>query len=272
MTDAHDTGRHVHDGEERGEPFGLVLSDVQVEEVLRRIAGDREGGLHEFLLTRASRMEQPQTTREEEPAAHAPKLSLSVLRALAILRFLSQHDGEQPLYDIARGVQETTSTTHRYLRTFKRISLVEQSETTRKYRLVATDIADHRPRPSTRRTVMVALSPAQIEEVLEGVVRQSRDRLRGFLIGRKGRLEQLGPLRDRDLPDDREISRSSLRALLIVRFLFLEDGVRPLYAIAPGVGLSPSTTHRYLATLKHVGLVEQIEATQEYRLATGAEA
>jgi hypothetical protein len=267
MTDAHDTGRHTHAGD-RGGPVRLVLSDAQVEEVLRRVAGDREGGLHELLLTHASRIERLHTTRRENPA-RAPKLSLSLLRALTILRFLSQHDFEQPLYDIARGVAGTTSTTSRYLRTLKKVGLIEQSKQTRKYRLAATPMskAPGEPPAVGQHPARITLGDAQIEEVLQSAIQQSRGGLRGFLVGRTGRLEQLGPLRDRDLPDDREISRSLLRALLIVRFLFLGGGVQPLYAIAPGVGLSQSTTHRYLATLKHVRLVEQIDATHEYRLA-----
>jgi hypothetical protein len=253
-------------------PMTLALSDAQVEEVLRGVAGAREGRLREFLLTHASRMEQLHTTGEEDPA-YDPKLSRSLMRALAILRFLSLEGGEQQLCAIARGVKGTTSTTCRYLRTFKKIGLVEQSEETRKYRLaVARKTKTDRTLSVGGRLVKVALNDEQVEEVLRGAVRESRGGLRGFLVGRGGRLEQLGPLRAGVLEDDPQISRSLLRALLIVRFLFLENGVRPLYAIAPGVGLRQSTTHRYLATLKHVRLVEQIDATQEYRLADDTKA
>jgi DNA-binding transcriptional ArsR family regulator len=247
-----------------GEPARLVLTDAQVEEVLRGIAGGRQGGLHGFLLAQASRLEQINTSREKGMA----KLSLSLLRALMILRFLAL-EGEQPLCDIACGVEGTPSTTRRYLTTLKKVGLIEQSEATRTYRLATTPRKKaHRPPSAIVDSARVALCDTQVEEVLRGIAQTEQGGLRGLLVGRTGRLEQLGPLRDRDLPEDPELSRSLLRALLIIRFLFLADRTQPLYAIAPGVGLSHSTTHRYLMTLKQVGLVEQIEATQKYRLAS----
>lgn len=194
-------------------------------------------------------------------------------RAFAILRFLSFEEGERPLSDIARGVEGTTSTTHRYLTTLKKIGLIDRLDVSRKYLLATAPEKKSRRSPQVGKFARVALCDGQVEKVLRAVVqekREGRHGLRGFLVGRTGRLEQLGPLRDTDLPDDPGISRSLLRGLLIVRFLFLARSVRPLYAIAPGVGLSPATTHRYLATLKHVRLVEQIEATHKYRLATDA--
>jgi DNA-binding transcriptional ArsR family regulator len=252
-----------------GEPARLVLTDAQVEEVLRGIAGGRQGGLHGFLLAQASRLEQVNTSREKG-VANGRKLSLSLLRALMILRFLAL-EGEQPLCDIAGGVEGTPSTTRRYLTTLKKVGLIEQSEATRTYRLAMTlKKKAHRQPPAMVDSARVALCDVQVEEVLRGIAQTEQGGLRGLLVGRTGRLEQLGPLRDRDLPDDPELSRSLLRALLIIRFLFLAGRTQPLYAIAPGVGLSHSTTHRYLMTLKQVGLVEQIEATQKYRLASWA--
>jgi DNA-binding IclR family transcriptional regulator len=74
--------------------------------------------------------------------------------------------------------------------------------------------------------------------------------------------------REDDLPDDRGISRSLLRALMILRFLFMAAGDQQIYDISTGVRLSHSTTHRYLATLKQVVLVEQSKS-RKYRLAKG---
>jgi hypothetical protein len=234
---------------------------------LASVAGPREGGLHDFLLVHTSRMERLNTAGAQVQTDH-PKLSLSLLRALMILRFLSVEGGGQPLHGIARGVEATTSTTHRYLKTFKRIGLIEQAEGTRAYRLATPRASKTRGQSASRgQPASIALNDEQVEDVLRSITREQRQ-LRGFLVGRAGRLERLGPLRDRNLPDDLEISRSLLRALLILRYLFLKDDVQPLFAIAPAVGLANSTTHRYLATLKHVKLVEQIEATQEYRIAT----
>jgi DNA-binding IclR family transcriptional regulator len=52
---------------------------------------------------------------------------------------------------------------------------------------------------------------------------------------------------------------------MILRFLFTEASDQQVYDISTGVGLSHSTTHRYLATLKQVGLVEQSKS-RKYRL------
>jgi hypothetical protein len=278
MTDAHhidrtaSTGKDPREFSAAGEPFRLALSDAQIEEVLRGADGADGGGLHGFLLARAGRTDQLSMARSEELASEE-KLSLSVLRAFAILQFLSFEGEERPVSDIAWGVEGTTSTTHRYLTTLKKIGLIDQLDVSRKYLLATAPDKKTRGAPQVGKFPRLALSlcDEQVEQVLRAVVqekREGRHGLRGFLVGRAGRLEQLGPLRDKDLPDDPGISRSLLRGLLIVRFLFLAGAVQPLYAIAPGVGLSPATTHRYLATLKHVRLVEQVEATHKYRLAT----
>jgi DNA-binding transcriptional ArsR family regulator len=274
MTDARAIDRHAWEKQGQpvqvGEPVRLVLSSAQVEEVLRGVSGDAGGGLHEFLLTHAGRLEQLNTAGGQKKGKD-PMLHLSLLRALAILRFLSLGDGEKSLYDIARGVEGTPSTTRRYLTTLKKIGLIDQSEETRAYRLaVAPKRKPRRARRGAYVSARVVLCDAQVQAVLRSVVQEGQGGLHGFLVSRTG-LEQLGPLRDSELPDDPHISRSLLRALLIVRFLFLEGGVQPLIVIARGVGLSSSTTHRYLATLKQVRLVERI-AAHGYRLATDAQA
>jgi hypothetical protein len=274
MTDFRAIGENTWEKEgqpaQAGEPVRLVLSNAQVEEVLRGVAGADGSGLHGLLLAHAGRLEQLDTAGGRETGKD-PMLSLSLLRALAILRFLSLQDGEKRLYDIARGVEETPSTTRRYLTTLKKIGLIEQSEETRAYLLAV--VPKQKPRRARRGTSVgakIVLCDAQVQAVLGSVVREGRSGLRGFLVSRTG-LEQLGPLTDSELPDDPQISRSLLRALLIVRFLFLEGGLQPLTVIAQGVGLRSSTTHRYLATLKQVRLVEQV-AAYGYRLATDARA
>lgn len=251
-----------------GEPVRIVLSDGQVEEVLRGLAGVHRGGLHGFLLTRAGHLGQL-SSEEEEPWSD-PRLSQSVLRGLHILRFLSLKDTEQSLYAIARGVQGTPSTTRRYLATLKQVGLVEQSETNRKYRLASTpERTDHGGASAAAEHVKVVLSRAQVEQVLRSAKEARGSELHGFLLARTGHLKQLkSHAREDELPDDLGVSRSLLRALMILRFLFLEAGDQQIYDISTGVRLSHSTTHRYLATLKQAGLVEQSKS-RKYRLPKG---
>jgi predicted transcriptional regulator len=251
-----------------GEPVRIVLSNGQVEEVLRGVAGVHGGGLHGFLLARAGHLEQLST--EEEEQLSDPKLSQSLLRAFLILRFLSLNDTEQSLYTIAREVQGTPSTTRRYLGTLRQVGLVEQSETNRKYRVASAPLpADDSESATADRRVRVALSRAQVEQVRRSVTDAQRSELRGFLLARTGLLTRLkSPAREDELPDDPGVSRSLLRALMILRFLFMEVGDQRISAISTGVGLSHSTIHRYLTTLKQVELVEQSQS-RKYRLARG---
>jgi predicted transcriptional regulator len=257
--------RHI---DRPAEHVRLALSQAQQEEMLRGIAGPHGGGLPAFLLARVGHLEQ--LSAAEEESTNGPRLSQSLLQALTILRFLSLAGGEQGVYEVARGVEGTPSTTRRYLVTLKQIGLVERSEETYKYRLATAPEKKARRRSSAvgEPVVRIVLCDAQVQEVLRGVAGSHGGGLRGFLLARTGPMEQLGEVRDGELPDDSGISRSLLRALMILRFLYLEGGVQQLYAIAPAVGLSHSTTHRYLGTLIQVGLVERIEETREYRLAT----
>jgi predicted transcriptional regulator len=251
-----------------GEPVRIVLSDGQVEEVLRGLAGVHGGGLHGFLLTRAGRLGQ--LSAEEEDPWSGPGLSQSVLRGLLILHFLSLKDTEQTLYAIARGVQGTPSTTRRYLATLKQVGLVEQSATNRKYRPASTpERADRGDASAATEYIRVVLSRAQVEQVLHSVKEARGSELHGFLLAGTGHLKTLkSHAREDGLPGDRGISRSLLRALMILRFLFLKAGDQQIYDISTGVRLSHSTTHRYLATLKQVGLVEQSKS-RKYRLPKG---
>jgi predicted transcriptional regulator len=261
-------------GEEHGRPspagesVRIVLSDGQVEEVLRGLAGVHGGGLHGFLLTHAGHLGQLSDAEEERWSDS--KLSRSVLRGLHILRYLSLKDNGQSLFAIARGVQGTPSTTRRYLATLKQVGLVEQSEPSRKYRLAYTpERTDHGGASAAAEHVKVVLSREQVEQVLHGVKEARGSELHGFLLARTGHLKKLeSHAREDELPDDRGVSRSLLRALMILRFLFTEASDQQIYDISIGVRLSHSTTHRYLATLKHVGLVEQSKS-RKYRLPKG---
>jgi hypothetical protein len=65
---------------------------------------------------------------------------------------------------------------------------------------------------------------------------------------------------------NRRLSRSLLAGLYVLSCFPLEDAVG-VAELANMVGMSVSTTHRYVSTLTAMGLLEQDTATRKYRLA-----
>ncbi len=65
--------------------------------------------------------------------------------------------------------------------------------------------------------------------------------------------------------ENRRLSHSTLRALLVLLALPADGTPRSLKQVANAVGLTPSTTHRYLATWLAVGLLEQSPTSRRYR-------
>jgi DNA-binding MarR family transcriptional regulator len=69
----------------------------------------------------------------------------------------------------------------------------------------------------------------------------------------------------RALMDDERLSRSLLRALLVL-VSFPPDGAdRALSDVAHDLHMSPSTTHRYISTFVEVGLLERDPASRRYK-------
>jgi hypothetical protein len=67
------------------------------------------------------------------------------------------------------------------------------------------------------------------------------------------------------LKDDATCSRSTLRALLVLAAFPVDGSERELSDVARQLGLSPSTTHRYIGTWMLVGLLEQDPRSRRYR-------
>lgn len=68
------------------------------------------------------------------------------------------------------------------------------------------------------------------------------------------------------LSDSPRLSRSLLLGLLVLA-TFPADGTSlAVTDVASKLGMSPSTTHRYMTTLLAVGLLEQDARTRRYRL------
>lgn len=66
--------------------------------------------------------------------------------------------------------------------------------------------------------------------------------------------------------DDDRLSRSLLLGLRVLS-CFSDGEYKGVAEIAKTLGMSPSTTHRYISTLLAVGLLEQDASTRQYRLA-----
>lgn len=66
---------------------------------------------------------------------------------------------------------------------------------------------------------------------------------------------------------DARLSNSALRAVLILGSFPYDGTERTLAEVADELGVSRSTTHRYLATWMAIGLLEQDPRTRRYRRA-----
>jgi hypothetical protein len=128
--------------------------------------------------------------------------------------------------------------------------------------------ADAARRPSAE-LVSLELTQAQVEAIIRATADAhgpSLNLLLSGLITEQAISE--GTLEDRyseELESGR-LSHSLFRGLLILAlFISGEDG-RGVVEVARQLGLSPSTTHRYMTTLVAFGLLVQDPATRKYRL------
>jgi hypothetical protein len=67
--------------------------------------------------------------------------------------------------------------------------------------------------------------------------------------------------------DDRRLSRSLLSGLLVLSCFPLDGGYLGIADLAGMLDMNASTTHRYVATLLAVGLLDRDPATRRYRIA-----
>jgi hypothetical protein len=109
--------------------------------------------------------------------------------------------------------------------------------------------------------VSVTLSAAQVAEV----VRQARDGVGSVAavlagLGDVPELEAvMGPLLG-----DATYSQSTLRAALMLAAFPIDGSDRELTDVARELGLSPSTTHRYVVTWEALGLLERDPRSRRY--------
>jgi hypothetical protein len=117
--------------------------------------------------------------------------------------------------------------------------------------------------------VCLELTEAQVESVIRATADArgpSLSLLLSGLITEQAISE--GSLEDRysaELESGR-LSHSLFRGLLILALFISGEEGRGVVEVARQLGLSPSTTHRYMTTLVAFGLLVQDPATRKYRL------
>jgi hypothetical protein len=128
--------------------------------------------------------------------------------------------------------------------------------------------------------IAIALSQAQIEQVIRSAGQARNGTMSSLLVaaldnahsapgGDRGThsssLHDATQLALSDALSDPQLSQSLLRGLAILSCFGPERPWRAIIDLAKELEMSPSTTHRYVKTLRAVGLLEQNPATREYR-------
>lgn len=126
--------------------------------------------------------------------------------------------------------------------------------------------------------VSITLSPVQIEQVMR-LAGQSRNGTVSNLLlaaldnayrpdgGAEGSasLQKATQEALAEAINDPQLSQSLLRGLAILSSYGPDRPWRAIIDLAQQLEMSPSTTHRYVKTLRAVGLLEQNPSTREYR-------
>jgi predicted transcriptional regulator len=141
---------------------------------------------------------------------------------------------------------------------------------------------------SNGESISITLSPAQVDQVVRAAAQGStpsfsalisttlntrrleaeREAVRPSEGGRNG-----GTADERNTPkgyfptyEDARLSRSLLRGLSVLTCFGPENEERGIIELADLLGMSPSTTHRYVSTLVELGLLERSTRSRKYRL------
>lgn len=136
--------------EDNNDDISITLSPIQVEQVMRSASKTNNGTVSNLLLAaldnahdppQGSRRRAYDLQRASQEALNAaledPQLSQSLLRGLSVLSCYGPDRPWRPIIELANQLGMSPSTTHRYVKTLKRVGLMEQDPTTREYRPVA---------------------------------------------------------------------------------------------------------------------------------------
>jgi len=126
--------------------------------------------------------------------------------------------------------------------------------------------------------IAIALSPAQVEQVIRSAGYASNGTVSSLLVaaldnahttsngdGTRKSLHEETQVALASALGDTQLSQSLLRGLAILSCFGPDRPWRAIIDLAKELGMSPSTTHRYVKTLRAVGLLEQNPTTREYR-------
>jgi hypothetical protein len=127
--------------------------------------------------------------------------------------------------------------------------------------------------------ISITLSPVQVEQVMRAASKNPNGTVSNLLLaaldtahqppsggGRQAyNLKRAAQEALNAALDDPQLSQSLLRGLSVLSCYGPDRPWRPIIDLAGQLGMSPSTTHRYVKTLKTVGLLEQDPITREYR-------
>lgn len=127
--------------------------------------------------------------------------------------------------------------------------------------------------------ISITLSAVQVEQVMRSAGQSRNGTVSNLLLaaldnaykpGKDGKsksssLQKATQEALEDALTDPQLSQSLLRGLAILSSYGPERPWRAIIDLAQQLGMSPSTTHRYVKTLRAVGLLEQNPNTREYR-------
>jgi DNA-binding transcriptional ArsR family regulator len=114
--------------------------------------------------------------------------------------------------------------------------------------------------------ISIELTRTQVDQVVRGA--SEEDGVSRLLRGLNDR-DTLAS-RYRALSESPRLSRSLLLGLLVLTCFSLDGDSLAISDVATRLGMSPSTTHRYMTTLLAVGLLEQDPRTRRYRIPPAA--
>ncbi len=131
--------------------------------------------------------------------------------------------------------------------------------------------------PQQRHPVSIALSAAQVDEVVRAAARERAPSISALIADRLGLRAGPGHLEPCPDPGDsgdgltgkaaeRRCSQSLLRGLSLLSSFDREGSERGIVELAGELDMSPSTAHRYALTLVELGLLERCPRTRKYRL------
>lgn len=130
-------------------------------------------------------------------------------------------------------------------------------------------------------SISIALSPAQIDEVVRAASRGRTPSISTLIAESLQAPLQAGEATASDIRADGEprlggylptdhidprLSRSLMRGLSILTCFGPDGGARGIVELAGDLKMSPSTAHRYALTLVELGLLERCPKTHKYRL------